>query len=116
MQIEAPVQAVKGGRSNIKYVERRLKDPVFKHCKKFTDLDEEFLVGVHNMIKQGTIAKKVAQTLKKKIEKTIDPLEVLTILRKNIRIVEEQNAAKIIGLTNGRLYFPSISKEPNDEP
>lgn len=92
MQAEAPVQAAKGGRSNMKYVETRLKAPAFKRCKKFTDLDEEFLAGVRNMIKQGTIAKKVAQSLKKEFEKTVDPLEMLTILRKNIRVLEEQGA------------------------
>ena len=93
MQTEAPAQKSRGGRSNIKYVENRLKDPVFKRCKKFTDLDEEFLVGVRNMIKQGTIAKKIAQILKE-FEKTVDPLEMLTILRKHIRVVEDQDAAK----------------------
>lgn len=94
MQSEAPVQVVKGGRSNMKYVETRLKDSAFKCCKKFTDLDEEFLAGVKNMIKQGTIAKKVAQVLKKEFEKTVDPLEMLASLRKHIRVVEEQDATK----------------------
>lgn len=94
LQSEAPMQATKGGRSNMKYVETRLKDPAFKRCKKFTDLDEEFLTSVKNMIKQGTIAKKVAQVLKKEFEKTVDPLEMLAILRKNIRVVEEQDSGK----------------------
>lgn len=94
MQSEAPMQQVQGGRSNMKYVETRLKDPVFKRCKKFTDLDEEFLTGVRHMVKQGTIAKKVAQTLKKEFEKTVDPLEMLAILRKQIRVIEEQNPSK----------------------
>lgn len=94
MQTEVPYQQSKGGMSNIKYVDKRLKDPSFNRCKKFTELDEEFLAGVRNMIKQGTIAKKVAQGLKKEFEKTVDPLEMLTILRKRIRVVEEQDTAK----------------------
>ncbi len=94
IQREMPAQQAKGGLSNLKYVENRMKDPAFRRCKKFTDLDEEFLVGVRNMIKQGTIAKKVAQTLKKEFEKTIDPLEMLTILRKHIRVVEEHEPGR----------------------
>jgi superfamily II DNA or RNA helicase/HKD family nuclease len=94
LQQEEPESKTKGGRSNIKYVEMRLKDPAFKRCRKFTDLDEEFLAGVRNMIKQGTIAKKVEQTLKKEFEKTIDPLEMLASLRKHIRVVEDRDATK----------------------
>ncbi len=94
MQAEAPTQKSKGGHSNIKYVENRLKDPQFKRCKKFTDLDEEFLAGVRTMIKQGTLAKKTAQILKRGFEKTVDPLEMLAILRKNIRVVDKQDTTK----------------------
>jgi len=94
MQSESPAPQSKGGRSNMQYVEMRLKDPAFKNCKKFTEHDEEFLAGVRSMIKQGTIAKKVAQSLKKEFEKTVDPLEMLASLRKHIRVVEEQNINK----------------------
>ncbi len=94
MQRETPAPQNKGGRSNMKYVEMRLKDTSFKRCKKFTELDEEFLASVRNMIKQGTIAKKVAQSLKKEFEKTVDPLEMLASLRKHIRVVEEQSPVK----------------------
>jgi len=81
-----------GGRSNVSYIEKRLKDKVFRNCKKFTDTDEEFLDGVRKMIAQGLMAKKTAQTIKKAFEKTIDPLELLTILRKNIRVVDQVNS------------------------
>ena len=77
----------------MKYVENRLKDKMFTTCKKFTDLDDEFLTGVRHMIKEGSIAKKVAQTLKKELEKTLDPLEMLAILRRHIKVINtsEQN-------------------------
>ena len=39
------------------------------------------------MLQQGTIAKKTAQLIKQELEKTIDPLSVLYILRKYIRMV-----------------------------
>ena len=76
-----------GGRSNIDYIEKRLKDKLFKACRKFTDSDEIFIDNVRNMISQGTIAKKVAQRIKKELEKTMEPLDVLNILRKHIRNV-----------------------------
>ncbi len=76
-----------GGRSNAKYIENRLKDKVFKNCKTFTDTDEEFIEGVKNMLANGTIAKRTSQDIKKELEKTIDPMDVLHILRKHIRSV-----------------------------
>ena len=84
---DADLEKGSGGRSNLNYIEKRLKDKAFKNCKKFTDSDDEFLDGVRQMISQGTVAKKVAQTIKKAMEKTLDPLEVLAILRKHIRSV-----------------------------
>lgn len=44
------------------------------------------------MIAQGSIAKKTAQTIKKELEMTLDPLDVLSILRKHIRIVETSDS------------------------
>lgn len=76
-----------GGRSNAKYIETRLKDKSFKNFKGFTDSDDEFLNGVKEMLRQGTMAKKIAQNIKKEFEKTIDPLEMLKILRNNVRAV-----------------------------
>ena len=76
------------GRSNLSYIEKRLKDKAFKNCRKFTESDEEFLDGLRQMIAQGSIAKKTAQKIKKELEITLEPLDVLSILRKHIRIVE----------------------------
>ena len=83
-----------GGRSNLKYIETRLKDKNFKNCKQFTDSDEDFISGVRNMITQGTVAKKTAQNIKKEFELTIEPLAMFAILRKHIRSIaveETQN-------------------------
>ena len=88
---EQEPSAAGGGRSNIHYIEKRLKDKTFRNCRTFTDADEEFLDGVRNMIAQGLIAKKTAQTIKKAFEKTLDPLELLAILRKNIRLANNGN-------------------------
>lgn len=78
-----------GGRSNAAYIERRLRDKAFRHCEKFTDSDEEFIDGIRRMIAQGLLAKKTAQTIKNELEKTLNPLDMVAILRKHIRKVDE---------------------------
>lgn len=85
-----------GGRSNAKYIETRLKDKSFKSFKGFTDYDDEFVNGVRDMLTQGTLAKKTTQSIKNDLEKTLDPLETLNILRKYIRLIsiEGNNEAK----------------------
>jgi len=88
VQDEEPLGG-QGGRSNTGYIEKRLKDKAFRTCPKFTDSDDEFIAGVQRMIAQGLLAKKTAQTIKKGFEKTLDPLELVTILRKQIRTVDE---------------------------
>lgn len=80
----------KGGASNVKYIEKRLRDPAFRRYKGFTDTDEEFILGVKQMIQQGLMAKKTAQKIKKELEKEDDPLKMLHILQRNIRSVAVQ--------------------------
>jgi hypothetical protein len=81
-----------GGRSNSKYIENRLKDKSFKNFKGFTDSNDEFINGVKEMLAQGTIAKKTSQVIKKELEKTTDPLQILHILEKHIRFVAIEGA------------------------
>lgn len=78
---------VKGGASNVKYIEKRMKDVAFRRYKGFTDSDETFLLGVKQMIQQGLIAKKTAQKIKKELEKEDVPLQMLHILQRHIRSV-----------------------------
>jgi len=92
IQSEEPAPGRGGGRSNLNYIEKRLKDKAFRSCPKFTDTDEEFIDAVRRMIAQGTLAKKIAQTIKKEFEKTLDPLEMLAIIRKNIRLLVDPGA------------------------
>jgi len=85
-------QKTPGGRSNVKYIENRLKDKSFKNCKTFTDSDDEFIRSVKNILAAGTMAKRTARDIKKELEKTIDPLETISILRKHIRAVAIENS------------------------
>ena len=78
---------VKGGASNVKYIDKRMKQPSFRRYKGFTDSDEEFILGVKQMIQQGLMAKKTAQKIKRELEKEDDPLQMLYILQRNIRSV-----------------------------
>ena len=78
---------VKGGASNVKYIEKRMKDVAFRRYKGFTDSDEEFILGVKQTIQQGLMPKKTAQKIKKELEKEDDPLQILHILQRHIRSV-----------------------------
>lgn len=89
---EEEVRTPSGGRSNTAYIEKRLKDKAFRNCQKFTESDELFLDNVRQMFAHGLIAKKTAQILKKAFEKTLDPLEMLGILRTHVRIVEPSSS------------------------
>ena len=87
---------LRGGRSHLKYIETRLKDKAFKTSKAFKSEDNEFINIVRTMIAQGSIAKKTAQLIHKELELTVEPLEILGILRKNIRSIamEESKSEK----------------------
>ncbi len=86
----------RGGASNVKYIEKRLKEAAFRRYKGFTDSDEDFIAGVKQMLQQGLMAKKVAQRIKKELEKEDNPLKMMGILRKHIRSVafEETSNSK----------------------
>jgi superfamily II DNA/RNA helicase len=81
-----------GGRSNVKYIEQRLKDEKIKKFKGFTDSDDEFLESVKNILLLGTMAKRTARDIKNELERTIDPLETINILRKHIRATAIENS------------------------
>ncbi len=89
VQEEAQAGSRGGGQSNLSYIDKRLKDKAFRACPKFTDADDELIDGVRRMIGQGAVAKKPAQVIKKAFEKTLDPLEMVAILRKHVRVVVE---------------------------
>lgn len=98
-RLENDIERSGGGSTNLSYIERRLKAKEFRVYRKFTETDEEFLANVRKMIAQGTIAKKVAQIIKKEMEKTMDPLDVLFILRKHIhsaKVVESEISDTIL--------------------
>lgn len=107
----------KGGSSNINYILKRLKDKSFKHEKRFTEGDEEFIANVKRMIELGMIAKKTAQILKKEIEKELNPLNILKILRKNIQAVsvEPEKPGNIYANSKKEIILSGYIIPANDE-
>lgn len=75
-----------GGRSNATYIEKRIKAKEFRLFKGFTDSDDEFIAATKYTLTQGKMAKKTAQKVKKELEKVLQPLQALQVLRKYGRI------------------------------
>ncbi|MDL1983613.1 MAG: SNF2-related protein [Deltaproteobacteria bacterium] len=74
----------RGGLSNERYVIMRLKANEFRKYQGFTDDDEEYIRLVLKGYEYGVIPKNTTKGIKKKIEKEINPLKVLAILKKSI--------------------------------
>jgi superfamily II DNA or RNA helicase/HKD family nuclease len=73
-----------GSRANESYITKRLKAKDFKAFKGFTDDDDEFIKAVLMALDGGIIPKNTSRRLKNDMEKEINPLKVLSILRNNI--------------------------------
>ena len=74
----------RGGLSNERYVIMRLKANEFRKYQGFTDDDEEYIRLVLKGYEYGVIPKNTTKGIKQKIEKEINPLKVLAILKKSI--------------------------------
>ncbi len=81
---EGAALKTRGGRSNEAYVIRRLKAKEIRHCKGFTDEDEEFLKKVLKAYDAGIIPKNTTKKIKKAIEREINPHKVLASLKRLI--------------------------------
>jgi len=71
-----------GGHTNEQYILMRLKARDFRRYQGFTDDEEEFLQLVVKALEDGVVPRKTCRSLKASLEKTLDPLQVLKILRK----------------------------------
>ncbi len=72
------------GSSNESYVIKRLKTKEMQRFPGFTEEDEDFLRSVLKAFENGVIPKNTSKRLKNELEKEINPLKVLAILRKNL--------------------------------
>lgn len=79
--VEQPSQ--KSG-SNEGYVIKRLKAGEMRSYQGFTEKDEEYIKLVLRAFEQGIIPKMTSRTLRKKLEREMNPLNVLSILKTNI--------------------------------
>lgn len=76
----------RSGGSNSNYIIRRLKDKALKLFKGFTDNDDddELIKRVLKAFQDGVIPDFTSKKIKKELEKEIDPLKVLKIIREHI--------------------------------
>ncbi len=74
----------RGGGSNTSYIIKRLKDKALKQFKGFTDDDEEFIKQVLKAFQSGIIPDYTSKKIKKDLEREIEPLKVLRILKDNV--------------------------------
>jgi superfamily II DNA/RNA helicase/HKD family nuclease len=81
---ETVEQMLHTGTSNESYIIKRLKANEMKYFKGFTDEDDIFLKLALSAFESGIIPKNTSKRIKGKIEKEINPLKVLAVLRKNI--------------------------------
>lgn len=81
---EAIEKSVRGSRSNESYIIKRLKSKEVRYFKGFTEEDEDFLKSVLKAFEDGIIPKNTSKRLKKEIEREINPLKVLGMIRNNI--------------------------------
>jgi superfamily II DNA/RNA helicase len=73
-----------GSKSNENYIIKRLKGNDIKHFKGFTDDDEDYLKAVLKAFENGIIPKNTSKRLKAELEREINPLKVLAILKLNV--------------------------------
>lgn len=101
--MEARGSGGRGGLSNERYVVMRLKANEFRKYQGFTDDDEEYIRLILKGYEDGVIPKNTTRRVKKKIEREVNPLKVLAILKKNIH--------SIVGLNRSRQPIASAKRE-----
>src|SRR5690606_21600241 len=76
--------APRRGRSNEQYILRRLKAKEMKRFKGFTEEDEEFMAAARQAFEDGIVPKNTSKRIKQEIEREMNPLKVINVLRVNI--------------------------------
>ena len=79
-----------GGRgragTNENYVLKRLKTREIRQCQAYTEDDEEFIRQIVALVEDGALPRPTTRKLAQALKKEIEPLKVLTHLRRNIPI------------------------------
>ncbi|WP_263840214.1 SNF2-related protein [Salinibacter sp.] len=73
-----------GGLSNEEYVMKRLRTKEMKHCKRFTDRDDQFRQEVLRAFDDAVIPEKTIRRIKHELESEADPLKALQIFREYV--------------------------------
>lgn len=96
---EMPERIHRKGSSNETYIIKRLKAKEMRNFSGFTEDDEEFIKSLLRAFENGIVPRNTSKRLKKAIEKEVNPLKVLAILRRNVShaILELPDPAKQAG-------------------
>lgn len=73
-----------GSKSNENYIIKRLKGNDIKNFKGYMDDDEDYVRAVLKAFEDGIIPKNTSKRLKAELEREINPLKVLAILKNNV--------------------------------
>lgn len=80
------VPGKRAGRSNDAYILHRLKARDIRHCKTYTEDDEEFIRQVARLLEEGSLPRPTTRKVAEAIKSELEPLRVLAHLRRNIPI------------------------------
>ena len=83
-----------------------------RKCQAFTEDDEALIRRAIRAFDDGVVAKATAKKLKKALEKEIDPLRVLALVRKHVpaKLLEDDRKRGAPGWSARRSSSPSISR------
>jgi superfamily II DNA or RNA helicase len=66
------------------YVLKRLRDKAVLRCPQFTEDDEEFITKIVQLVEDGALPKRTIRNVAESLKKEVQPLKILTLLRRNI--------------------------------
>lgn len=82
--VETLLPATAAGGGNEAIVLKRLRAKDVRTCDQFNPEDRKFIAAVHQIIAEGRVGKATIKKVKDAFDKTADPVEMLTILRRDI--------------------------------
>jgi superfamily II DNA or RNA helicase len=82
--VETLLPATAAGSGNEAIILKRLRAKDFRNSEALTPEDKKFAVSVHRIVSDGRVGKHTIRKVKEAFDKTADPIEMITILRRDI--------------------------------
>ncbi|MDD3940372.1 MAG: helicase-related protein, partial [Candidatus Pacebacteria bacterium] len=83
-KVEAEETTKKGGRDNATRIRKILNSKEVKRYNVFTDIDDEYLAKVRDMLDEGGMPKTVAKRIFTEIKDEINPMKILAAIKRNL--------------------------------